>query len=164
MTALAAAWRNRGSPARTISINSAECDVAQEIRKITGGRGADICIEISGSYHALHDAIRCAAYNSRVVVSGFFQGEGKGLFLGEEFHHNRIQLVCSQIYGVSPSADHRWNMMRLNKAFMKLQAQGKIDFKKLISHTFKAADAQAAFNLLRDTPNDAMQIVLDFTE
>ena len=55
-------------------------------------------------------------------------------------------------------------MLRLSQTFMKLQARGKIEMKKLISHTFKAGDAQTAFNLLRDTPNDVLQIVLDFTE
>jgi 2-desacetyl-2-hydroxyethyl bacteriochlorophyllide A dehydrogenase len=145
-------------------VNGSETDPAETIKKITGGRGADVSIEITGSYFALHDAIRSTAYNSRVVVSGFFQGDGKGLRLGEEFHHNRIDLVCSQIYGLNPSIDHRWDRMRLDQTIMKLQAQGKIDFKKLISHTFKAADAQAAFDLLRHTPNDALQIVLDFTE
>ena len=143
-------------------LNSAKCDVAQEIRKLTDGRGADVCIEISGAYGALHDAIRSAAYNSRVVASGFFQSEGRGLFLGEEFHHNRIQVVCSQIFGVNPSVDHRWSMLRLNKAFMKLQAARKVDFKKLITHTFDAREGQRAFDLLRDTPNDALQVVLDF--
>jgi hypothetical protein len=36
---------------------------------------------------------------------GFFQGEAQGLFLGEEFHHNRINLVCSQISGVNPQSN-----------------------------------------------------------
>lgn len=145
-------------------VNSAETDAATAIKKLTGGRGADVSVEITGSYYALHDAIRSTAYNSRVVVSGFFQGDGKGLRLGEEFHHNRINLVCSQIGGVNPSIDHRWNRLRLDQTVMKLQAEGKIDFKKLISHTYKAADTQAALNLVRDTPNDVLQVVIDFTE
>jgi threonine dehydrogenase-like Zn-dependent dehydrogenase len=145
-------------------VDGSKQDPAETIKKLTGGRGADVCIEITGSYHALHDAIRSVAYNSRVVVSGFFQGDGKGLRLGEEFHHNRIDLVCSQIGGVNPSIDHRWNRLRLDQTIMSLQAQGKVDFKKLISHTFKAREAQMAFDILRHTPNDALQIVLDFTE
>lgn len=148
----------------THTINSAEVDAASAVQAITGGRGADVTIEITGNYHALHDAIRATAFNSRVVVSGFMQGDGKGLFLGEEFHHNRIQLVCSQIGGLNSSLDHRWDRMRLDSTAMRLQAEGRVDFGKLISHTFKATDAQVAFNLLTDTPNDALQVVLDFTE
>jgi threonine dehydrogenase-like Zn-dependent dehydrogenase len=40
---------------------------AEEIKGLTEGRGADVCIEISGSYPALHEAIRSTAYNSKVV-------------------------------------------------------------------------------------------------
>jgi threonine dehydrogenase-like Zn-dependent dehydrogenase len=68
---------------------------AEVIKDLTENRGADVCIEISGSYRALHEAIRSTAYNSKVVSSGFYQGEGIGLSLGEEFHHNRINVISS---------------------------------------------------------------------
>lgn len=145
-------------------IDAASEDVATRIKDITGGRGADVAIEISGAYPALHDAIRSVAYNSKVVVCGFFQGDGRGLALGEEFHHNRINLVCSQISGVSPGLDHRWNRTRLDETIMGLIAAGRVDFGRLISHTFPASQAQAAFDLLQDAPGDCLQVVLDFTE
>jgi 2-desacetyl-2-hydroxyethyl bacteriochlorophyllide A dehydrogenase len=143
-------------------INGGNVDAAQTIKDLTNGRGADVSIEITGIYAALHEAIRATAYNSRVVVSGFFQGDGKGLFLGEEFHHNRIDLVCSQISGVNPKLDHRWNRSRLDQTIMKLQARGKVDFKRLISHTFPARQAQEAFTLLDENPAEALQVVLEF--
>lgn len=145
-------------------LNAGDCDVAATIKQMTSGRGADVSIEITGAYPALHEAIRATAYNSRVVVSGFFQGEGAGLLLGEEFHHNRISLICSQIAGVDRSLDHRWDRLRMGKAIMSLQAQNKVDFKSLISHRFDATDLQSAYDLLHETPDDACQIVLDFNE
>jgi 2-desacetyl-2-hydroxyethyl bacteriochlorophyllide A dehydrogenase len=143
-------------------VNSGNVDAAQTIKDLTGGRGADISIEITGIYAALHDAIRATAYNSRVIVSGFFQGDGKGLFLGEEFHHNRIELVCSQIGGVSRRLDHRWDRLRLDHTIMQLQAEKKIDFKRLISHTFPAQQAQEAFTLIDERPAEVLQVVLEF--
>jgi len=145
-----------------IVLNGAEIDAPLKIKELTEGRGADVSIEITGHYGALHDAIRATAYNSRVVVSGFFQGEAHDLFLGEEFHHNRIDLVCSQIFGVNPSLDHRWNRMRLDQTVMQLQAEGRVDFKKLISHRFAARDLQQAYDLLSENPQDALQVVLEF--
>jgi threonine dehydrogenase-like Zn-dependent dehydrogenase len=145
-------------------VNGGETDAATAIKGLTGGRGADVTIEISGSSRALHDAIRATAYNSRVIACGFYQGEGKGLFLGEEFHHNRIQVICSQIGGLNPSLDHRWDRMRLDRTAIALNADGRVNFRKLISHRFNAADAQKAFDLLRDAPQDALQIVLDFRD
>lgn len=145
-------------------VDASEGDVAARIKALTGGRGADVSIEISGAYPALHEAIRSTAYNSRVVVCGFFQGEGRGLRLGEEFHHNRIDLVCSQISGVSSALDHRWDRARLDRTVMGLIAEGRVDFGRLISHTFPADRAQEAFELLRDRPGECLQVVLDFAE
>jgi 2-desacetyl-2-hydroxyethyl bacteriochlorophyllide A dehydrogenase len=146
------------------ALNAAEGDVAARIKSLTGGRGADVSIEISGAWPALHEAIRSTAYNSRVVACGFFQGEGQGLRLGEEFHHNRINLVCSQISGVNPGLDHRWDRARLDRTVMDLIAQGRVDFGRLISHTVPASRAQDAFDMLRDRPGDCLQVVLDFQE
>jgi 2-desacetyl-2-hydroxyethyl bacteriochlorophyllide A dehydrogenase len=143
-------------------INGSQVDAAQAVKDLTQGRGADVSIEITGIYAALHEAIRATAYNSRVVVAGFFQGDGKGLFLGEEFHHNRVELVCSQISGVSRRLDHRWNRLRLDHTIMKLQAQRKVDFKRLISHTFPARKGQEAFALLDEKPAECLQVVLEF--
>ncbi len=145
-------------------IDASTEDAATRIKAITGGRGADVAIEISGAYPALHAAIRSVAYNSKVVVCGFFQGDGRGLFLGEEFHHNRVNLVCSQISGVSPDLDHRWNRARLDQTIMGLIADARVDFGRLISHSFPASQAQAAFDLLQASPGDCLQVVLDFTE
>jgi 2-desacetyl-2-hydroxyethyl bacteriochlorophyllide A dehydrogenase len=136
--------------------------VAERIHELSGGRGADVSIEISGAYRALHEAVRATAYSSRVVASGFFQGDGVGLFLGEEFHHNRIEIVCSQISGVSPRLDHRWDLTRLEQTFMGLAAQGRLDLEALVSHVVPVAQAADAFTLLDERREDAVQVILDF--
>jgi threonine dehydrogenase-like Zn-dependent dehydrogenase len=139
-------------------------DVAGAVKALTGQRGADVSIEISGAYEALHEAIRATAYNSRVVVAGFFQGAAAGLALGEEFHHNRITLVGSQISGVARDLDHRWDRLRLDHAIMALQLGRRVDFHSLISHRFPARDLQAAYDLIHGDPAVPTQVVLDFGE
>ncbi len=135
---------------------------AWEIKALTENRGADVCIEISGSYHALHEAIRSTAYNSKVVSSGFYQGEGVGLSLGEEFHHNRINVISSQIFGVSLALDHRWTVERLERTVMALAAEEKIGLKPLVTHVFRVDEADRAFRLLDENPGEAVQVVLEF--
>ncbi len=135
---------------------------ADAIKELTAGRGADVSIEISGSYRALQEAIRSTAYNSRVVVSGFLQGEAADLFLGEEFHHNRIDLVCSQISGTNREIDHRWGAQRLERTVVGLASAGRLDVASLVTHTFPATEAAVAFAMLAESPADAVQVVLDF--
>ena len=75
----------------------ADGDVALTVWEQTDGRGADRVIELTGAYPALHEAIRCAGVDGTVVAGGFYQGPAAALRLGEEFHHNRVRLVPSQI-------------------------------------------------------------------
>ena len=141
-------------------IDASEGNVAERIRDLTGGRGADVCLEVSGNHRALHEAIRSVAYNSRVCVAGFMQGEGAGLRLGEEFHHNRVQLVCAQISGVHPGLQHRWNEYRLQRTFIDLAESGRVNVTDLITHEFGLEAGGEAFALLDTATTDVMQVIL----
>jgi len=145
-----------------VAINPRKDSPAEVIKSMTGGRGADVSIEISGAVTALHEAIRSTAYAARVVVSGFYQGEASGLYLGEEFHHNRIQLICSQISNVDPAFSQRWDRLRLIHTIMDLQAQGLLNLKPVITHVIPFEEAARAYEILDNTPEQALQIVLDF--
>lgn len=137
---------------------------AEAIKDMTGGRGADACIEVSGAPPALADAIRAVAYSSRVVAMGFFQGAVPGLRLGEEFHHNRVELVCSQISGTDPAAQHRWSKPRLWRTAIELQHEGVLDLLPLITHTARFADAPSLFERLDRGEPGMLQAVLEFDE
>jgi threonine dehydrogenase-like Zn-dependent dehydrogenase len=145
-------------------LDPADGEVAERVRAKTGGRGADVCMEVTGNYHALHEAIRTVAYSSRVCVAGFMQGEGAGLRLGEEFHHNRVAVIASQISGVAPALQHRWNEYRLASTAIQLASEGKLQLADLISHELPVSEAGAAFAMLDEKPHEALQVVLTFEE
>ncbi|GAA0462682.1 zinc-dependent alcohol dehydrogenase [Streptomyces olivaceiscleroticus] len=144
------------------TLNARTDAVAERIREATGGRGADAAIEISGVYPALHEALRCVAVDGRVVAAGFYQGDGEGLRLGDEFHHNRAQLICSQIGGVPPHLAGRWTVERLQQTFLRLVAEAKVDVKSLVSHVIPVEDVADAYRLLDERPHEALQMVLEF--
>jgi len=145
-----------------VVLDPADGGVAERIRDLTDGRGADVCLEVTGNYHALHEAIRAVAYSSRVCVAGFMQGEGVGLRLGEEFHHNRVAVIASQISGVAPALQHRWDGYRLASTAMDLAVTGRLALVDLISHTLPLAEAATAFRMLDEHPEQALQVVLNF--
>lgn len=137
-------------------------NVAEAIKAMTDGRGADACIEVSGVAAALAEAIRAVAYSARVVAMGFFQGEVSGLRLGEEFHHNRVQLICSQIGGVAPEASYRWSKSRLWRTAIELQHSGILSLIPLISHTAPFDHAPELFERLDRGEAGLLQAVLEF--
>ena len=135
---------------------------AARIKAHTDGRGADVAIECSGSAAAVHEAIRATAYNGRVVALGFVQGGAEALRLGEEFHHNRIQIVSSQIGNVDPALSRRWDRLRLIHTIMDLQVRGALNLRPLITHIMPFAQAAEAFALLDGGAPDVLQVVLKF--
>jgi 2-desacetyl-2-hydroxyethyl bacteriochlorophyllide A dehydrogenase len=145
-------------------VNPRDSSPAEKIKVLTNGRGADVTLEASGSTQALHEAVRATAYSARVVALGFYQGQAQGLFLGEEFHHNRIGLVCSQISNVEPSLSYRWDRIRLIHTIMDLQAKGSLNLRPVITHVIPFRNAAQAFQILDETPDQALQIVLDFSQ
>jgi 2-desacetyl-2-hydroxyethyl bacteriochlorophyllide A dehydrogenase len=138
-------------------------DVAAEIRELTGV-GADVAIELSGAYPALHEVIRSVQVGGRVVAAGFYQGSASGLDLGEEFHHNRVSVVASQIGGLPTAVSNRWDRARLHRAVLRLVTTGGLDVASLVTHVVPAHEAQAAYRLLDEEPAEALQVVLDFRD
>jgi threonine dehydrogenase-like Zn-dependent dehydrogenase len=137
-------------------------DVAEAVRVMTDDRGADVVIEMTGAYQALQEAVRTVAYSSRVVAAGFFQGEGVPLRLGEEFHHNRVAIVGSQISGVAPQLRHRWDELRMSRTALQLAADGRLALGPLVTHVLPDSEAPTAFEMLDKDPQDALQVVLDY--
>ena len=132
------------------------------VRALTGDTGVDVAIELSGSYRALHEAVRCVAPDGTVVAAGFYQGGGEHLHLGEEFHHNRVTIVASQIGGTPPALGTRWNHGRLVRVFMAQVAAGSVDVGRLITDVVPADHVADAFERLDRGAPETLQVVLRF--
>ncbi|HEY5845156.1 MAG TPA: zinc-binding dehydrogenase [Microlunatus sp.] len=139
-----------------------EGDVALAVREHTGGSGADRVIELTGAYPALHQAIRVAGVGGTVVAAGFYQGPATALALGEEFHHNRVTIVSSQIGSLPPALRELWGRERLHEAVISLCAAGRLDTLPLVSHVLPALEAAKAYALIDEPPPDLLQVILDF--
>lgn len=136
-------------------------DLALQVRKMTGNRGADVVIECSGSPKALHEAIRTACFQGTVVVVSYYGGkESQGLFLGKEFHHNRIRIISSQASGVNPNLSPRWTMERKTKAAFSLLSS--LELKGMITHTFRFEEAPKAYELVDKHPEEVIQVILRY--
>ena len=148
-----------------VVLDAGEGEVAERIRELTGGRGADVCLEVTGNYRALHEAIRAVAYSSRVCAAGFMQGDGVGLRLGEEFHHNRVEhrlladlrsrAGAPAPLGRLPAGPHRHRSRHQRAA----PGAGP-DHPHLPARPRQAPRSQ----LLHERPQQALQVVLSFEE
>ena len=135
--------------------------VGTAVRELTPA-GADAAIELSGSYRALHEAVRSVVPDAVVVAAGFYQGGATELRLGEEFHHNRVRLVASQIGATPAGLGPRWDRQRLVTVFMEQVRRGAVDVGRLVSDVVDARDVAAAFEKLDRGDPEVLQVVLRF--
>jgi len=135
---------------------------AERVRDLTANRGAPVAVDVSGNGAALHEAIRTVGLNGTVVASGFYQEPMSDVRLGEEFHHNRVRLISSQIGGVDPALGSRWDRTQLHQDVMARISDGRLDPTSLVSHEIPVAECQSAFDLLTSGDPRVLQVVLKF--
>jgi 2-desacetyl-2-hydroxyethyl bacteriochlorophyllide A dehydrogenase len=124
--------------------------------------GVDSAIELSGNDRALHEAVRSVVVDGTVVASGFYQGGAEHLRLGEEFHHNRVRIVASQISGTPVALGPRWDQPRLVRTFMEQVRRRRVDVGTLVTDVVEAADVAAIFERLDVGDPAILQAVLRF--
>ena len=132
-------------------------DTAATLKRQMGANGISVAWECSGSTFALHEAIRIVRRQGLVVAVGFYQGESRGLLLGDEFHHNGVRLVCGQIGNLHQSMT--WESLRART--IELARNRSVVLGDLPRLTFSVEDAAGAFEAL-SRPAAVLQTALDY--
>ena len=137
--------------------------VAEEVRALTDGRGADCVFEVSGAAPALNEAIRIVGYNGTVVAMSWYGGTFESLSLSGEFHHNRPRIISSQVAMVNPALGPLWSVKRRGEITLELLETYGADLQSFVSHRMPLTDAANAYRLLDQGSPDVMQILLDYS-
>jgi len=132
----------------------------ERITEITGGRGADVAVETSGSGDALQSAIDAVATEGTVVVASWYGTRPVTLVLGGHFHRGRVRLRSSQVGRSNPELAPRWDRDRRMDTVLGLLSQ--LQLRELISHRIPFERAPEAYGLLDVKPGEALQVVFTY--
>ena len=132
-------------------------DVPRELKLRLGAEGVAVVFECTGSARALHEAIRTVRRRGRVVAVGFYQGDAVGLFLGDEFHHNGVEMRSAQIGNIHPA----WSLATLRTRVIGLCAAGRLTLGGLPRVTFPVEKADDAFAAM-GKPDTILQAALAY--
>ena len=122
--------------------------------------GFDLIYELSGNPAALRQAIDLAGFDSRIIIGSWYGTKPVNLDLGGKFHRQRIRLISSQVSTLAPNIRGRWTKSRrIALAWRMLKT---IRPPHLISHRFHISQAAQAYDLLKETPEEAIQVVLSY--
>lgn len=138
-------------------------DVGYAIKSASTQRGADVAIEVSGHYAALHEAIRSVRKAGVVVAGGYYQGGGTALRLGEEWHHNRVTMLSSMAVWDCPHRDYpAWDRKRVHATVTDLMAQGRLNTAGIITHRVPFEQASEAYELIEQHADETVKVVLTY--
>ena len=132
------------------------------VMDLTGGRGVDVAVEVSGSGAALQAAIEAVATEGTVVVASWYGTRPIALDLGGRFHRGRVSLRSSQVGRLNPELQPRWDRERRTETVIGLL--DRLDLRDLISHCLPFGRAPEAYRLLDQRPEEAVQVVFSYEE
>ena len=136
-------------------------DPSGEIRRLTGGAGADSVIETSGKYSGLAVGIACCCVAGSVVAVSSYQGSAAELTLGEEYHRNGITVSASMTVNGVPHRRHpRWDLQRLNVTARRMLADGSVNVEDMLTHVFPLEDARTAYEMIQQRPEECIRVGL----
>lgn len=137
-------------------------DVALEIHAQTGGKGVDVAIELAGVYPALQTAIRSVRVTGTVCSAGFYQGDARGLWLGREWHHNRLTMVVPHGCGWGhPPRDYpRWDEQRAYDTLVSLLRKRKLDASGLITPVVPLEQGPEVFRMIQHDPDQVIKYAI----
>ncbi len=127
----------------TIDVESE--DAVRRVKELTGGRGADIVVDVSAyATQPVVDAMRMVKTGGKVVLAGV-----KGFKTVDNFVSDYIVTKEVQVLGAMGVTSSGY------KSAIRLIESGKVDLAQMHTHDFDLADAELAIKTLaREIPDD----------
>ena len=133
-----------------VTLNFKNCDVIDEIMKITGGRGADSAIEALGTQATFESALRSIKPGGTLSSLGVYSEDLKiplSAFAAGLGDHKINTALC-------PGGKER--MRRL----MNVLASNRLDLGLLVTHQYKLDDIVAAYDLFAHQRDGVLKVAI----
>jgi L-iditol 2-dehydrogenase len=122
----------------------AEESLAEAVGDLTGGTGADVTIEITGTQAALEAIGGCTRMSGTLVIAGFHQGEPRQVPLAD-WNWKAFRIANAHFRDVA-------TILGGLRAGMRLLTSGRISLNDLVTHRFPLAGIDEAFRTAIDKP------------
>lgn len=128
----------------------------------SGQLGVDVAVETSGSTRALQQAIRATRFGGSVCVISFYGGGAPDLYLGQEFHINRLSLVSVRAESLPPRDAPSWTLQRMVELALDWLASGKLQTAGMLTPIVPFADSAEAYREIDEHPERSIKLGIRF--
>lgn len=135
-------------------VNCLEKDPIQAVKELTGGRGVDVVIDCVGGnagVRSFEQAQDMVAPQGTLFLIALYQGGALPLHSGKIMNKRLLA-------GILISEPRSQTAQRAIKHIQ----DGRVRVKELITHRFPLSEAQQAFDLLYEHPEEALGVVFDY--
>lgn len=133
-----------------VTLNFRNCDVIEEVMKITGGRGADSSIEALGTQQTFESALRVLKPGGTLSSLGVYSSDltiPMSAFAAGLGDHKILTALC-------PGGKER--MRRL----MEVVNSSRVDFGVLVTHEYKLENIVQAYDLFANQRDGVLKIAI----
>lgn len=123
-------------------VNSDKENAQERVKSFTNGRGADIIFECAGGTAmpiTLPQAVSYSRIGGKVVIVGGFEKDQK------EIRLDWVHIQMSEIRLIPSASYSYWDIYPEMQISLDLLAKGKINAKKMITHSFPLTEINKAF-------------------
>ena len=139
-------------------------DFVETVKSLTGGKGVNVCIEVTGKGQGLDMALDCMAKFGRISLLGCTRNADFTIDYYRKVHCPGITLIGAHTNARPKQESHGgwWTELDDGEAVIRLMEMGRLDLDCLIEEVHSAADGIAVFDRLAKSP--AFPVVqLDWT-
>lgn len=133
-------------------VNAVQADLREEIRKIVGGKGVDVCVECTGLVEIMAQACDLTASAGRLILVGQPR-HNQDLTIPTILNHfGGKVLMCSQGGQTNPVEDI--------PRYLNLYCQGKLRLDALVTHRYPLDKVNTAFRDIRNGKTGRCMLVM----
>ena len=128
----------------------------------TSNLGVDVAIETSGSVAALHQAIRATRFGGTICMISFYGRDATGLYLGDEFHVNQLQLVSARSESQPLRDAPGWTLERMVRLGLDWLARGRVRVEGIVTPIVPFAESAEAYRAIDEHPEQSIKLGIRF--
>jgi len=148
------------------ALDPTSSDFTQTVKKLTGGKGANAIVEVTGAMVALKQALACSAREARISLLGCTRVSDGSIDYYSEVHRPGIKLIGAHnmVRPKHESRPHCWTHHDDCRAILKLISAGRIQVAPIRSRIVSPLQAAEIYDQLCNDPNFPMGTVFDWRD
>jgi 2-desacetyl-2-hydroxyethyl bacteriochlorophyllide A dehydrogenase len=136
-------------------------DIRDEIRKLNGGKDADIVVEATGVPTLVNLALQVVRMHGQVILLGSTRGKVE-MNVYADIHKNGVSLIGA--HGRVKGVDGLPTLSELMRYSLKLIEKGSIVTEPLLTHIICPEEAKTAYDMLLNQKENALGVLIDWTK